>query len=282
MRAYATIQDAMSLGSGVERAFHCGNPDHSDRNASASVNSLTGAFLCYSCGWSGKIDVNNYEIDLTEAGRQLSKLVTQLEATPRELTESWLDQFDASGPGEYWLGRYGAPICRRFRLGMDYHLNAAVIPLRSLNGAPMGVIRRNLDNGPKYQYPKGVDISELLFNFEGCEDDIVVLTEGATDTIASVEVGYDAMAIYGSRMSKAQHLALSKYAPKAIMLCFDMDEAGDRAARDVTRMFPELITERVLWDAYKDLASMPVRTREQVLHDSYTKIVSRLAHAPRP
>lgn len=279
MRAYSTIQDAMSLGTGVERQFHCGNPDHEDRNASASVNSITGAFLCYSCGWKGKIDVDNYEIEISMVGRQLDKLSRALEEPERELTESWLSMFDAAGPGEYWLSRFSEAVCRDFRLGVDYVTESATIPLRDAKGRPLGVIRRSLGRGPKYLYPPDVDISDYLFAYERCDDDIIVLVEGATDAIASWEVGHQAMAIYGSRMSKAQEKLIDRYDPKALILAFDMDEAGDRAAREVTARYPYIEVTRPEWRdrEYKDLASMPLDLRKEVLNLSRTIIVNRLA-----
>lgn len=282
MRAYATIQDAMAMGTGVERTFHCGNPDHVDRNASASVNSITGAFLCYSCGWKGKIDTENFEIDVSEVGKQLAKLVTELETDPRTLTESWLSQYDAAGPGEYWLSRFSPEICREFRLGMDYERNAAVMPVRSLNGKPLGVLRRYLDDTkPKYKYPFGVDMSEYLFAYDKCDGDIIILTEGPTDTIAAWEVGHEAMAIYGSNMSKAQRDAIIRYSPKAIVAAFDMDDAGERAAREVTNRFPQFPCERPRWGTYKDLASMPVDVRREVLDSIRKNILLQLAQPSR-
>jgi hypothetical protein len=282
MAVYSTVQDALTSGTGIERTFHCGNPDHNDKTASASVNAITGLFICYSCGWRGKVDVESFEIDVSEVGRQLSKLVDHLEARELTLTESWLSQYDAAGPGEYWLSRFTAPICREFRLGMDYEHNSATIPIRSLNGVPLGVILRRLDDTkPKYKYPFGMDISQYLFAYHKCTGDIIILTEGPTDTIAAWEVGFQAMAINGANLSKAQKDALIRYQPKGLILAFDMDEAGDRVARMVTSSFPEFHTYRPTWDGYKDLASMPLSERMFALSEAEKNILSRLAQ-PAP
>lgn len=47
--------DAGFKGHGPEHKFHCPNPDHDDKNPSASFNSNTGAWNCYKCGVGGGI-----------------------------------------------------------------------------------------------------------------------------------------------------------------------------------------------------------------------------------
>lgn len=279
MRVYRSIEEAMASGIIGEATIPCPSPDHEDRSPSASVNTAKGLWVCYSCGAAGYIDVESYEISQTAVARHLAKLTHQLETENRSLTESWLSQYDASGPGEYWLSRFSAPVCRAFRLGMDYEANAATIPLRGLLGSPMGVIRRSLNEGEtKYKYPLGVDVSKLIFNYHDCQGEIIVLTEGATDTIAAVEAGHEAMAIFGSNLSKSQRDAVVRYWPKALILAFDMDDAGERAARAATAAFPELVTVRARWDGYKDLASMPVEERAEVLSQFGNEALSRLDH----
>lgn len=272
-----TIEEAMSSGATGEVNIICPNPDHDDRNPSAWVNTLSGLWVCFSCGAGGKIDTENYEIDMGAATKELARLTMLMEKEGVERTEGWLSQFDSSTPGDYWLGRFSAATCREFRLGVDYHRNQATIPLRDLNGVPLGVIRRNLGDGPKYVYPTEIDISDYLFAYHQCTDDVVILTEGATDTIAAWEVGHQAMAIYGSRLSKAQRIALEKYNPKALILAYDQDEAGDQAARNTAAWFPHLVVERAEWGHYKDLSSMPITVRRIALQIARRNVRNRLA-----
>ena len=46
---------------------------------------------------------------------------------------------------------------------------------------------------------------------------------------------------------------------------------------DVTKLFPELVVDRPLWDEYKDLASMPIPGRMHTLEIAQSNILSRLA-----
>lgn len=268
--AHVSLEDALAFGHGNERQFSC--PVHEDTNPSASVNVIKGLWICYGCGAKGKVDVDSIEIPPEALARQLRKLSEALEASgPRTYSESWLKVFTANGPGDYWLSRFTPEACAKFDLGMMPDGSAATYPLRDSSGVILGVVERNLsEDGPKYKYPFGVDMTDYLFNYHACEGDEIVLTEGATDTIAAWEAGYEAMAIYGARLTVAQRGLLARYAPRKLILGFDQDEAGRRAAAGVQQAFPEVEVIAPTWPATaqgvkQDLASMPVATRKAVL-----------------
>lgn len=272
MTGYRSIEDALSQGSGIERSFIC--PSHDDHSASASINSITGLWICYACGARGRVDLERMEIDADAIARTLRKILTTVTTTRRTFPESWLELFDANGPGEYWRSRFTAEACRYFRLGMDLDRSHATYPLRDNHGRVLGLVRRALDDQDvKYRYPSSVSVRDYLFNYDRCTSDVVVLTEGATDAIAAHEAGFDAMALYGSSLSVKQRNALNRYAPALVVLAFDMDVAGEAATRQVQRMLSEFITVRAIWDTYKDLAEMPVEVRQDVLGEA-------VAHAP--
>lgn len=263
MRAYQGIEDALALGRGTERSFIC--HVHEDHNASASVNALSGAWICYACGAKGKVDVDNVEVPAGVVLSELTRLDETINSEPITYSEGWLNLFDATGPGEYWLSRFGEQTCRHFRLGYDPSTNAATYPLRSIAGAVTGVVRRSLlPDGPKYLYPRGTDVSKLLFNYHGCNGDVVILVEGATDAIAAYEAGYESMAIYGSHLSRAHIRLLNAYSPKRIIAAFDQDKAGEQAYEAVRRAFG-VIVERPHWAQYKDLSEAPLEARQEIL-----------------
>lgn len=279
MRAYASIEEAIALGHGTQRVFLC--HVHGDTNASARVNALTGGWLCYACGAKGYVDTDKIVVSPDSVVRELQTLDKVINEKPVTYSERWLNLFDAQGPGEYWLSRYNEETCRLYRLGFDPATNAATYPLRDRKGTVLGVVRRSLlDTGPKYLYPYGVDISTLLFDLHRNESDTVILVEGATDAIAVREAGFEAMAIYGSRLSRRQAELLRAYSPNRIIAAFDQDRAGDSAYEGVREQFGVTV-ERARWDTYKDLSEAPLPTRRlitQRMFDGRQKV--RVASQP--
>lgn len=269
--AYDSLEEAIATGHGTERQFLC--HVHEDTNASASVNVVKGLWVCYGCGAGGRVDTDRIEINPEWLVKNLRRLEESLAAGgPKTYSERWLGLFTAAGPGDYWLSRFTPEACKHFDLGMMPDGSAATYPLRDHAGRILGVVQRNLsEEGPKYRYPFGIDTTDFLYNYHACEGDEIVLVEGATDAIAAWEAGYEAMAIYGSRLSAKQAALLRRYAPRKMILAFDQDEAGQRAVHAVQLAFPEVEVVPAVWPATthdgtkQDLASMPVPTRKYAL-----------------
>ena len=110
------------------------------------------------------------------------------------------------------------------------------------------MVRRSLGGeGPKYRYPAGVDVGRLLFNYTSMRREAVVLCEGALDAIALWNVGVDAFAIYGSRLSVEQVRLIDRIDPEYIYTCYDMDDAGWLAHRDTEHAFKHRLVTRLSW-----------------------------------
>lgn len=258
----ATLNEVMLFGTGIERQFLC--PVHNDHNPSASVNSFTGLWFCYSCGARGKYDTTT--VDHESFHRQLQDFLN-LEETRVEYPESYLNQFDSLGPGDYWLSRFSRGITRQHRLGQTFDGRYATIPVRSDTGVLVGVIRRDLTgtDKQKYRYPYRLKISSYLYNYSECTDDVILLTEGATDTVAANEVGVQAMATYRNGISEAQLSLLRRYAPRAVYVAYDQDKAGDQGAETVIKALSGFTeAHRLTWGDYKDLASIPRKDRKKL------------------
>lgn len=265
--AYASLEEALTLGTGIERSFPC--PVHDDKNPSASVNSTTGYWYCYSCGAWGQADLDRMEFDPLAVRHTVQRIVERMNKAHQTYPEGWLSVFDAAGPGQYWLSRFGRPACEHYRLGQTMDREAATIPMRDATGAVLGVIKRNLVGAVrrKYEYPFEVDVTRYIFDLHRKDTDVLVVTEGATDTIALWEAGFNhGVALYGSRLSRAQAMLLKRYDPRLIICAQDQDEAGERAYQHVKAMlgttFPVI---RARWDGYKDLASIPLDERVKIV-----------------
>ena len=264
--AYGSMEEALTLGVGIERSFPC--PVHDDSNPSASINAITGYWCCYSCGAWGKADMDRLEFDPLQVKKMVDRITEKMNPVHQIYPEGWLSVFDASGPGPYWSSRFIESASRHFRLGQTADGTFATIPMRDQHGNVLGVIRRDLTGqGQKYLYPYGVDVTKYIFDIHRATKDVLILTEGATDAIAVWEAGFDnAVALYGRGMSRAQAQLIRKHSPTKIMTMQDQDDAGEGAhTRVVALLGKEYPIERVYWDSYKDLASIPLQERVEML-----------------
>jgi DNA primase len=256
---HASLDEALLLGQGVERSFLC--PFHPDHNASASVNSLTGLWVCYACGAAGKVNADHLVFDSKGIVKFTQQLFEEMTAN-RFFPESWLNVFDAAGPGEYWLSRFSERIARKYRLGQAP--NVATYPMRDNVGRVLGVVTRDLtgERPAKYMYPRGVKVSEHLANYHQVNSDALVLVEGMADVVACAEVGVDTVGSYRAGMSHTQAMLLRKYAPDVLWVAYDQDSAGEAGFRAVQRLLsPWMKVYRLWWSDFKDVAEMPRRDR---------------------
>lgn len=243
MRALS-LAEALRYGRGVERPFLC--PEHGDSRPSASVNIIKGKWICYTCHAHG---VLGGEALLAEPDYLTMKLWLDTKLAEDTIyPESWLSRWDAGPVHPYWLRRVGEGAARRFRLGYDAEADAVTYPLRDARGRVLGVVRRPLGGeGPKYKYPVGVDVGRQLFNYTPECREAVVLTEGALDAVALWNVGVDAFAIYGSRLSPAQVNLIDRIDPEFVYTCFDQDDAGWNAHLEAERAFRHRLVTRLSW-----------------------------------
>lgn len=266
MTGWRSLEEALTLGYGIERAFVC--PVHGSDNAHASVNSLNGLWFCYSCKAAGKVDLDTLDFNITAVQKTIERL-EEILTPPRTYSESYLNLFDASGPGPYWLSRYSEEVCKHFRLGQAPDGTYATIPIRNVAGHLLGVVRRDLTgkDPAKYRYPTEVKMSDHIFNLNEVTSDTIVLVEGATDAVAAAETGRNmAVGMYGSSCSYAQRDLIRKYYPGKIVVAFDQDEAGDKGYERVNRLLgADFPVVRLTWDTYKDISEMPLAERQELL-----------------
>jgi len=262
-----TLSEAVTRGHGTERTFLC--PVHGDSRPSASLNIVKGKWICYTCGAHGSL---TGEDALMEPDYLQMKLwfAQKLEET-RVYPEAWLNRWDAGPVHPYWTKRVGDEAARHFRLGYDPGVEAVTYPLRRTDGAVLGVVRRALEagDGPKYRYPKGIDISRLLFNFSSDRRSVVVLVEGALDAIALWNVGITAFAIYGSRLSSTQVNLIDRIDPDYVFTAFDADDAGYRAHQQVEQAMRHRFVSRLTWPASwgKDVDEIGLDRLRRVVHE---------------
>jgi len=262
-----TLADALATGHGWERKFNC--PVHPDVHPSASVNIVKGIWYCYVCHSSGKVDGTVF--DQLPAESVLSSVRDALEEPLMPKPETWLDQFDAGPPCEYWLTRFEPRTVAHFRLGYDVVTDAATYPLRNAAGEVLGVVRRPLveTRKRKYRYPPGIKTSHLLFNYSPISVDILVLTEGATDAIAAWEAGWYAVACFSNMLSTVQLGLIEKIDPRTLVIAFDNDDAGAVGTEQVAALCGSRYALRATQlGRAKDLAELAPAARVRILEQT--------------
>lgn len=221
-----TLDEALSLGRGVERPFRC--PVHEDKNASASVNVLKGVWFCYACQARGTVD--------GKKAPSTSDLLAMLEpeSAARNYPEAYLELFQPSNLLEtYWSLRFPEWLIWWAKLGQDPFTGAATFPVRTPEGRLAGVGRRQADPEvqPRYKYPRSWSASRVLGGTDLLDkSEFVVLVEGYADAVSLWEIGVPALACFGAGLHYPQIEALLQRAPRAVLPGFDMDDAGNRAA----------------------------------------------------
>jgi DNA primase len=274
MTGYRDLESALLYGYEVERQYVCQN--HPDHNASASVNALTGLFVCYACGHAGRVDPNSLHFD-AEGVLRFTREIEDKATKVNPYTETYLNLFDSTGPGDYWLSRFDTRTCRNFRLG--HATGVATYPMRDETGAVLGIVTRDTTGTreQKYKYPPRVSVSDHLIEAWRCTAETIVLVEGMADVAAVWEAGFDcALGSYKAGLSKAQAAILRRYAPTRVLCAFDQDTAGDAGwvkVRDQLRYCSKV--QRVEWDTYNDVAEIPLSDRRDML----TELVGQRAMA---
>ena len=129
----------------------------------------------------------------------------------------------------------------------DRFRSRVTFPIHDVSGKPVGFGARLLDgDGPKYLNTSETDVyrkGELLYNLHRAKGDITrtgraFVVEGYTDVIALSQTGIPtAVATCGTALGEGHFRLLSRFAPRRVILAFDSDEAGARAAERAHGMF---------------------------------------------
>jgi DNA primase len=131
----------------------------------------------------------------------------------------------------------------------DRFRSRVMFPIHDLTGRSIGFGARLLDGeGPKYLnspetpiYKKG----NLLYNLHRAKGDIgkggrAFVVEGYTDVIALAQAGIPTgVATCGTALGEEHFRLLTRFSPRRVVLAFDSDEAGARAAERALELVEE-------------------------------------------
>lgn len=178
-----------------------------------------------------------------------------------------------------------------FALGYDHIKHELIIPIFDSSGSAETCVRRRLGkfDGPKYLYSKGFKTSLNLYGYwqtiiasGTARPKVVVIVEGAIDALSMWEIGYPAVALFGSNMSSAQKKLLLSLDAENYVIMTDRDTAGRKAEWQILNEMSRtscLIATPMYWEAgKKDVAEMNPHHRMQSVVSALHRFESWLPH----
>jgi len=221
------------------------------------VNRYTFIYHCFKCGAKGRAD------DLRSVSRP-EQPVEEKKEEQGPLDTLFGEAYIQKQALAYWLGRgFTVEAAQKYGILVDTEKQAIAIPVHDENGKLEFYQLRSIFPGAinKYKFPKGVRVSEFLFNIHRCkEKGIVCLCEGVMDAMAIGDVG---SCIFGKQLSDDQFELLRNLKFEKVGIWLDTD-----ARREASK-----ITDRLL-PFFKDVRMIECRIKDAC---DYMKILGKPA-----
>lgn len=175
-------------------------------------------------------------------------------------------------PAEYYLRRgYSKEILDIFDIGIctnpkSQMYQRVVFPVYDENDEYMvGCTGRTTCDDPrKWINLKGFNKSNFLYNYGKAMEHIqskqtIILVEGQGDVIRLWEAGiYNAVGIFGSRISDSQEFLIQKTGVSNIVIMTDNDDAGHACAKDLNERLKYLFNIYTVYLTKKDIGDMTI------------------------
>lgn len=233
------VEQHLEVGARNGDEFMCSCPFHEDRNPSFNINVRKGIWICFSCGRRGNMKKLQRELGTNEnlSDGRAASVRTRIESLREKSIESanvyptsWLSQFDQ--PTDYWTKRgFDEEMIQQWRLGYDALRDAATIPLWTLDGEVIGVIRRFLAPWakPKYLYPKHFQRNRHLHGAHlaaKMRPSRLAVVEGSIDAMSMWQAGVPAVALLGNSISDQQARTIRAMGVRTVVALLDNDAGG--------------------------------------------------------
>lgn len=235
--------------------FTCFCPFHGNRYSPAfNVSKTSGTYICFSpeCGASGTLldlvkrvgKKNDFEalrivyaaasFDESDFDDELAAVletsVDELEEFSADTLARFRDQFWATPAAhDYMAGRgFDDDTLRSFDIGYSAKQGLITVPLRSMNGVPVGVVGRALE-GKRFKNSPNLPKSKTIFNGDRAKrhGGTIILSEASFDTMSIEQAGYPmAGALLGGTLSKEQVYILDRWFTRIIIFT-DFDNKND-------------------------------------------------------
>lgn len=272
-----------------------------DHNPSWWINSVTGAHICFSCGYKGNIftlvaDMKGMDyFDAKDFVEKDSEIPTDiLLKRIRELPQYVVPTEDDIGMSEARLAVYEEPpaneLRKRFitsdgakKCGVlwDKKNEAWILPIRDPNSFALWGWQEKGARGRFFKnYPPGVKKSKTLFLAEIMTPEPLIVVESPLDAVRLVDLGYNAVSTFGAIMSEEQ-AKLMRYS-EYVIAAFDNDDAGKKACEQMLgyarRYGIELKFFNYAGITVKDVGDMTVKEVIQGLDTSKDRVWGKAAY----
>lgn len=258
--AYEKLKDALrpyvagGVGSDGEQRLRCPNPDHPDRQASASVNWEKKVWHCMGCDSSGTlralagllkrtgattINGNGQHAEVidikTKRKRSSSTPVTE------PISEEQVKRYIKFLRNEPTLLRYlnedrGLTLdtLDTWEIGYDARRQRFTIPIRDRMGTLVNIRRYSRTQQPKMKNAGGHGDPPRLFPQDNLQADTVIVCEGEWDALLSTQMGFPA--VTGTHGVGTWLTSWNKhFRRKTVYVCFDNDDEGKLGAARVAK-----------------------------------------------
>lgn len=233
-------------------------PYHNDSKPSFWVNLKKQVFYCFGCHAKGRLG-NTKEANQFLRFDSYQMLYERLHEVQHKKAIDMPSDFTVINHmtnlnQDYWrylvnVRKLKLEVIRKYGVGYcwdgDYQ-GRVIIPLQigfvGRSVFPENLMRITTGRDEKYLYPIGFPKSDVLFNYRRRMKD-VVLVEGVFDALNLIGMGYNAVSILGSIISKYQINMLCKSKTHSIVLAFDGDEAGKFATDRIYSMLIGLFSK---------------------------------------
>jgi DNA primase len=216
-------------------------PFHEDGVASCSINIDKGVWICFAgCGQGTLksflkkyLDCNGVELEKMLFDNQMDfniDIFDDLQATIEQREEYFMEADTSTFPSWIFERGFSEQILREWGCGTTEYQDL-VIPIHNLESTLVGSVTRRINAIPKYMYSKGLRKSEVIFGAYKLTEPkkYICITEGSLDTMWLTQNGHPSVAILGATTSRKQLDILKSLRTEEFILCFDNDEAGQRA-----------------------------------------------------
>ena len=223
-----------------------------DHNPSWWINTVTGAHICFSCGYKGNVytlvgDLKGIDyFDARDFVNQQAELpISSLMKRIKELPE-YIAPADEIGMSEARLAVYtdvpDKELKKRFltRTAVDAYSvkwdeknEAWILPIRNADTYDLVGWQEKGAKGRFFRnQPVGVKKSKTVFGVETIKEDVPLLVvESPLDAVRLASLGYNAVATFGAILSEDQGKIMRR--ASQIVAAFDNDDAGKKASEQM-------------------------------------------------
>ena len=229
-----------------------------DNNPSWSINAITGAHNCFSCGYKGNLltlisDLLEYgdlekakswlrtdvELDIDFISRQLDEAKKTYIHLPKlvPMSEARLAVF---GDVPIWAANErGITIdaCNRYGVRWQANDSSWILPIRTVDhNKLLGWQEKGQISRRFFNRPPGVPKSKTLFGMNCWDEDQMIVVESPLDAVKLASVGIPGgIATFGATVSQDQIEIMRR--AKTLVIAMDNDAAGKKSSQTLLATF---------------------------------------------